>query len=91
MLDHGIRAMFVSTHSLATAAHCPSGDRAISRMGRVHRVSIFSYVYESSEYMQTVPSSDPVRKKSFYTSHQQEACRDRLVQPTEAAIAVLFS
>ena len=33
---------WLRTHSLATAAHCPSGDRAISRIGSVHRVSIFS-------------------------------------------------
>ena len=31
-----------STYSLATAAHCPSGDKAMSRIGRVLRVSILS-------------------------------------------------
>ncbi len=63
----------------------------MSRMGNVHRVSIFSYVYVSSEYMQTVPSSEPVRKKSFYASLAQSCTLAFAAKPTVAAIAVLFS
>jgi len=55
----------VCTYSLATAAQFPSGDSAMFLIGSVHLVSILSKVYVSSEYMQTVPSSDPVIKKSF--------------------------
>lgn len=53
------------TYSLATATHRPSLEIAKSRIGSVYLVSIFSRVYVSKEYMQTVPSSEPVTKKSF--------------------------
>jgi hypothetical protein len=57
--------MTFSTHSLATAAQAPSGDSATSRTGSVHRTRILSRELVSREYMHTVPSSEPVIKKSF--------------------------
>ena len=56
---------FENAYSLATAAHRPSGERAMSRMGSVHRVSIFSKEQVSNEYWLTAPSSEPTMKKSF--------------------------
>ena len=54
------------TYSLATAAQSPSGETAMSLIGNVHLTSIFSYWLLSSEYMHTMPSSEPQMKKSFY-------------------------
>ena len=82
--------MMANSYSLVTAAQFPSGDKAISLIGNVHLVSILSKVHVSSEYMQTVPSSDPVMKKLFcyYVSIEP-----RFGKPssTDAATAVLFS
>jgi hypothetical protein len=80
----------IRTDSLATAAQFPSGDNTISRIGNVHLVSILSKLYVSSEYMQTVPSSDPVMKKPFYPSISLDRSFN-LLTPTDAATAVLLS
>jgi hypothetical protein len=54
-----------TTYSLATAAHIPSGDNAMSLTGSVHRTNISSIEFVRSEYFVTEPSSAPTRKKSF--------------------------
>ena len=54
-----------SPYSLATAAHSPSGDSAISLTGIVHLTSISSIELVRSEYFVTEPSSVPTRKKSL--------------------------
>jgi hypothetical protein len=53
------------TYSLATAAHSPSDDKAMSRTGSVHRRMISSMELVSSEYLVTEPSSAPTREKSL--------------------------
>src|SRR5436190_13573164 len=72
-----------TTYSLATATHKPSGDNAKSRIGNVQRTSILSNSFVRKEYKLTVPSSDPIMKKSFYghpvsltqLSRSQKTCR----------------
>lgn len=53
------------TYSLATAIQFPFGLSATSRTGRVVLTSISSNLPSSSEYLLTVPSSEPVMKKPF--------------------------
>lgn len=80
------------TYSLATAAQFPSGDNARARIGRVQRVSSLSKTNVSSEYTRTVPSSEPVRKKSFCSSINRDVhCVRNFLLLTVAAIARLFS
>lgn len=52
-------------YSLATAIQFPSGLRATSRTGNVVLTRISSNLLPSSEYLLTVPSSEPVMKKPF--------------------------
>jgi hypothetical protein len=54
-----------ATYSDATAAHNPSGEIDISLMGRVLRTSTSSREWVNKEYLQTLPSSEPVKKKSL--------------------------
>lgn len=53
------------TYSLATASHSPSGERAKSRGGAVHRISISSMLLVVKEYFVTSPSSLAMTKKSL--------------------------
>jgi len=55
-----------SSYSLATATRRPSGDNARSRTGNEHLTRMRSKVFVSREYKETVPSSEPTMKKSFY-------------------------
>ena len=61
------RVVALPTYSLATAIHLPSGLRATSRMGNVALSRISSNLLPSSVYLLTVPSSEPVMKKPFYS------------------------
>lgn len=60
-----VGSQVADTYSLATASQLRSGESARSRIGKVQRVSILSKRKVSSEYAQTLPSSEPVTKKSF--------------------------
>jgi hypothetical protein len=59
------------TYSLATAIQFPSGLRATSRTGSVVLTRISSNLLPSSEYLLTVPSSEPVMKKPFCDAAQR--------------------
>jgi len=56
----------ISSYSLATATHCSSALSARSRTGSEHRARRRSNAFVCKEYSDTLPSSAPTTKKSFY-------------------------